>query len=146
MIVFFDLPEELEKHREDLKVWLNAVADTHSFRIKELQYHIVDDGRMLEVNRRHLDHDFDTDVITFGYGNNHTIKGEVFLNKDFIERSAKSLGFSMEYEFARIMAHGLLHLCGYDDTTVALKEQMTKEEDNALSLQTFFKPKFHVEQ
>lgn len=146
MIEFIDLPMDFDGKRDCLKDWLIRVASSHDMRIKELQYHIVDNDEMLVINKSHLDHDFDTDVITFPYGSKRTIKGEVFINKDFIKKSALSLNVAYQYEFLRILAHGLLHLIGFDDTSTELKEEMSRQEDNALSLQTFFNPKFHVEQ
>ncbi|MBF0122077.1 MAG: rRNA maturation RNase YbeY [Candidatus Omnitrophica bacterium] len=97
------------------------------------------DGRaMRRLNRQVLGHDYVTDVITFDLGSkaSHvsrlTIDGEIYICPSEAKRNAKVYGESVEREILRYIAHGILHLLGWDDQTEAKRCQMRKKEDDLL--------------
>jgi len=75
-----------------------------------------------------------TDVISFSTGNpnmqnNDDVVGEIVVNEDEVRRNAEAFGVSFEQEMARVVAHGVLHVYGYQDDTKEGKAAMKAIED-----------------
>lgn len=93
----------------------------------ELNVFVVTPQEMLKINTQHLGHRYVTDVITFPYPQTG-LKGEVF--GDIIvcfeqaKKQAPAAKTSTLLEFLILMVHGALHLVGYDDNTLELRNQM----------------------
>lgn len=83
-----------------------------------------------KYNREYLDHDFETDIITFhdsdAEGN---VEGELLISADTVSFNSKRFKTDIEEEFSRVIIHGILHLCGYKDKTKAEKIKMKKKEN-----------------
>jgi rRNA maturation RNase YbeY len=76
-----------------------------------------------------LSHDFYTDIITFNLSDSEEIKGEIYISVDRIRENAKLFNTSINTELLRIIFHGVLHLCGYNDKSkVETKIMNSKEE------------------
>ncbi len=96
----------------------------------------VDEDKMVEVNQEYLNHHYITDIITFRYdekSDNQAVEGTLYCCASQIEQHAQENNIALREEFLRIIIHGLLHLCGYDDETKQQKKKMTEREDFYLS-------------
>lgn len=91
----------------------------------------VDEDKIVEINTQHLSRTYITDIITFDYTDedSEAIEGTLYCCAQQIVEQAEEFGESLLREFHRIIIHGLLHLCGYDDSNDTAKAQMTKLED-----------------
>ena len=116
-----------------VRFWLLEVAKREDKAIASIDYIFVDDPTLLEINRQNLQHDYFTDIITFPY-QSRPIKGEIYISVDRVREHAQEYGVSFDHELHRVMVHGLLHLCGYDDTSKRKKQRMTEKEDFYLDL------------
>jgi probable rRNA maturation factor len=78
---------------------------------------LVDDATIHGLNKRFLDHDEPTDVITFPLSGAGTkkIEGELVIGVEVAIRQAQERGHEVDAEISLYVIHGLLHLCGYDD-------------------------------
>lgn len=84
----------------------------------ELSVAIVDDPTIHDLNRRFLQHDYPTDVITFPLEDSpEALEGEIILSADTAMRESAEQGWPVEQEIALYAIHGTLHLTGYDDHT-----------------------------
>lgn len=102
---------------------------------EEIAYIFCTDDYLLAINQRFLHHDTYTDIVTFDYAKgSKNLVGEVYISVDRVRDNAKTLNVPFEDELRRVVAHGLLHLCGYRDKTKAEKAAMRKKEDHCLSL------------
>jgi len=125
-----DFPE-LKK----LRFCLKETARLNGISSIILQYVFISDEELIKINQKYLNHDEYTDIITFDLSDSsEEIEGEIYISRDRIIENAKQLGLTTESEFARVIAHGLLHLCGFDDKTSAAKSEMTAAEEAFLSL------------
>ncbi|MFH5833099.1 rRNA maturation RNase YbeY [Halalkalibaculum sp. DA3122] len=107
-----------------------ARQEACSFSMLELVY--VDEETIKEVNIKHLDHDYVTDIITFRYDEDPSsidIEGTLFCCAQRIAEQAEELGQDEVTEFKRVLIHGLLHLAGYDDRTEEDRLEMRQRED-----------------
>ena len=134
---FEDVPEipNTEKYSD----WLLAIADSEGYELGELAYIFCSDNYLLKLNQDYLKHDTLTDIITFDYVSGNLISGDVYISLERVADNAKEFGVSEPEELLRVMAHGLLHLCGYKDKTLEDQTLMTKKENEKIKM-------FHVEQ
>ena len=99
----------------------------------------MSDEGLLEINKKHLNHDDYTDVITFDYSTQNIIHCDIAISTDRVSENAHNEGVSIENELARVMIHGILHCVGFNDKTEDDKRIMRSKENELLKL-------FHVEQ
>ncbi len=100
-------------------------------RVASIAVILVDDDRLLQMNRRFLSHDYLTDVITFPI-ESRPIEGEIYISLDRAREQARDYGHGLTDEVRRLAAHGALHLAGYDDATELERERMRMLEDRYL--------------
>ena len=126
------------RNRTEVRKWLTAIARSHKKKIAELNYIFVSDKRLLQINQDFLDHDTLTDIITFpGDAEKGFVAGEIYISIDRVRDNAKSYNQSVSTELHRVMAHGLLHLCGFKDKSSKDQLTMRSQEEKALDLRTF---------
>ena len=94
--------------------------------LRELSIILVSDRRMAELHRRFLQQAGPTDVITFQHG-------EIFISTETARRQARSFRTSFEEEVRLYIAHGLLHLHGFDDTTPLAAEKMRRTQERVVA-------------
>ena len=95
----------------------------------DLNFILTNDKNMLDLNIKFLNHNYFTDVISFGYNEGDLVNGEVYISLDTVKENAKNYKVSYKSEIIRVIIHGTLHLCGYDDATQAEKDEMRRLED-----------------
>lgn len=131
-----DTPYQLRK-RNLLRQWLQQVVAEHGKKLDELSIVICSDDFLLSVNQEYLNHDYFTDIITFDYGEDNSVSGDVFVSIDRVRDNAKELGLKVTDELHRVLVHGILHLLGYSDKSKAEKQEMRTKEDYCLTLREF---------
>jgi rRNA maturation RNase YbeY len=126
------------KNEKDIQDWLLAVIKQEKLEAAVINYIICDDDYLLELNQKFLDRDTLTDVIAFDYSeSDKEVSGDVFISLERTRENASNYKQSPENELLRVIVHGMLHLCGYEDKSSSQKEQMTRKEDKYLSLLPF---------
>ena len=104
--------------------WIKAVAASHGRKVGEVGYLVVNDDKILEVNREYLGHDYYTDIITFDYDEDDVINGDLVISLDTVRTNAEQFAKSYDDELHRVIIHGILHLLGYDHVTPEQERQM----------------------
>ncbi len=125
---------EIEKfritERRKKKRWLNDLISQENFNLLELNYIFLNDDALLKINKEYLNHDTYTDIITFDNSEEKkSIEGDIFISVDRIRENALMFRVSFETEMIRVMAHGLLHLCGYLDKKKKDIKNMREKEN-----------------
>ncbi len=92
---------------------------------------MTDDDSLRLMKKEYFNQDLYTDVIAFNIDDD-PFEGEIYISHDRIKDNAKKFNQSFEDELKRILIHGSLHLCGYDDKTRKEKLEMTSLEENYL--------------
>ncbi len=113
--------------------WLSSLISEEQFKLGDLSIVFCSDEQLLDLNIQYLNHHTLTDVITFDYSQGSYLSGDVCISIDRIKDNAKLYDVTFDLELARIMAHGVLHLCGYNDKTNDQKEQMRGKENYYIS-------------
>ena len=130
MINFFneDIDFKLQQ-KNNYKSWLKKVAEKEGFKIKDLNYIFCSDVYLHKINVDYLDHDTFTDIITFDNSEDEiTIEGDIFVSIERVRENSYTLKTVFDEELKRVIVHGLLHLCGYDDHSVEDKAEMRRLE------------------
>lgn len=115
-------------------LWLEQIASLHGMEVGRLAYNFLDDEALLLINRQFVNHDYYTDIITFDYSRHPRVSGEIYISLDTVRTNAQKFKTPYQKELMRVIAHGLLHLCGIDDKGPGEREIMEQHEDEALSL------------
>ena len=122
-------------NEEPLGNWINSIIQSHQFQISEINYIFCSDDYLLDINVRHLNHDYYTDIITFDNSEeSNIIESDIFISIDRVKENALSQKLETTQELHRVMIHGILHLLGYGDKTASEKAEMREKEDACLSL------------
>lgn len=114
--------------------WLGRVAAAHDRVCGRITYRFCSDDAILVANRQFVAHDYYTDIITFDYSSGNVVSGDVLISVDTVRSNAGLLGVPFRRELMRVVAHGLLHLCGINDKLPGEREVMEAHEDAALLL------------
>lgn len=121
--------------RQLYKRWLKSLAEKYGKKMGDLNYLFLTDEGLLHYNQSYLQHDTYTDIITFDTSESEQmLEGDILISVDRVADNATKYGVSFEQELRRVMAHGVLHLCGFLDKTEAQSQAMRKAEEEALFL------------
>ncbi|MFZ4454859.1 MAG: rRNA maturation RNase YbeY [Bacteroidales bacterium] len=123
--------------KKEIKEWIKLVAKLHGKRVGDVNYIFCDDAKILEVNNQYLQHDYYTDIITFDYTEGAQIAGDIFISLDTVRSNAVQFNTDNAEELHRIIIHGILHLCGFEDKSDETRTNMTRLENEALALNSF---------
>jgi probable rRNA maturation factor len=127
-------PHFKQKNKLKLKTWLKSLVKAENFKLGELTYVFMTDDELLKMNIQYLNHDTLTDIITFDNSEEESlIEGDIFLSIDRITENADKFKVSFEKELVRVMAHGVLHLCGFKDKTKGDSELMRSKENHYIT-------------
>ena len=114
--------------------WLNSCIQDLDYKTGEISIIFCSDDYLLDINKKYLNHDYFTDIITFNYNENNTIIGDLFISIDRVKENAKELKVDFNNELYRVIIHGVLHLCGYNDKTQDQQKEIRTKEDEYLAL------------
>ncbi len=98
-----------------------------------VDYSFVDKKQMIKINKKHLKHNYLTDVLAFDYSENSKIQGDVFISEEKVRANAQEYSQDFSIELMRVMIHGLLHLCGHKDKTLEEQNKIRGLEEKYLN-------------
>jgi len=139
MINFFSENTFELSNKPQFENWLSQLISSEEKKEGELNYIFCDDDYLHEINVKYLDHDDYTDIISFENSVGNILHGDIFISTERVQENAEKFNIEFEEELLRVMAHGLLHFCGYKDKTKEEASLMRKKEDEKIKM-------FHVEQ
>jgi len=114
--------------------WLNNCIQDLDYKTGDISIIFCSDDYLLDINKKYLNHDYFTDIITFNYNEKNTIIGDLFISIDRVRENAKELKVDFNNELFRVIIHGVLHLCGYNDKTQDQQKEIRAKEDEFLGL------------
>lgn len=128
--IFFHQEElDFQLASEDkISLWLKALISEEQKDFTTINIVFCNDAYLLKKNQEYLDHDTYTDIITFQYSE-EPLEGDIFISIERVKENALTLKNTFESELNRVIAHGVLHLCGYGDKSDEEKAIMRSKED-----------------
>jgi len=111
-----------------LAAWMLSIAEQEQKTAGEVSVIFCSDEYLRQVNVKHLQHDYYTDIITFQYTEG-AVHGDIYISSERVEENAETHGVPFLHELCRVLAHGVLHLAGYADKTPQTRQTMRAKED-----------------
>ena len=125
----FELKAKI-KHKKWIRKWI----ESHQLQAEEISFVFTSNEQLRLMNKKFLNHNYFTDVISFDYSSGNKISGDVFISIDQLRINADIYGVSIEDERRRVLIHGVLHLMAYSDSSNEEQDTMRKKENEALHL------------
>jgi len=120
------------KKKITIKLWIAKVLRFEKKQVGQINFLFTNDEEILKKNIQFLKHNTYTDIITFNYCKDKIINGDIIISIDRVKENAEKFKSDFEEELKRVLIHGVLHLCGYNDKKTADTELMRKKENWAL--------------
>lgn len=119
--------------------WIERICHSEKKICGDIIFTFCDDSYLDKLNKEYLNHTDFTDIISFDDSIGEIISGDIFISLDRIGENALKYKVSFSEELLRVMAHGVLHFCGYEDFEEEDIKLMREKENEKIKL-------FHVEQ
>ena len=125
-------------HKENVSLDLNLTYVEHWVKSSlfslgnkqsDLTFIFCSDSYLKKINNDYLNHDYFTDVITFDYSKKGVIKGDIYISVERVEDNATTYDVTFNEEIFRVIIHGVLHLCGFNDKSKDDQTKMRNKED-----------------
>ncbi len=130
--------EDIYVNKRIIHSLISAIKQDYDFAIKSLSISFIKSDELLEINRKFLGHNYETDVITFNYSNQKKIiDGEILISFEEAKLNSKKYNVAFGRELNRLVIHGLLHLLDFDDKNIESKKIMKKEENKLVNRYNF---------
>lgn len=134
MINFFsETSYEIDSQSEIID-WIESVISAEGYELGEINYVFCDDEYLHKLNVQFLKHDTLTDVISFDNSVGKEIHGEIYISEERVKENARDLEIDFKDEMHRVMVHGVLHFCGYQDKLEMDQLKMRRQEDEWLKI------------
>lgn len=134
-MIRFEFQEEYNfKPTLEHKQWIKEIVRRENKTPGDISYFFCSDEYIYHQNVHFLNHDTLTDIITFDDCVENLVQGNILISFDRVEENAGEFGVGLEDEILRVLAHGVLHLCGYKDKTDEEAVLMRTKEDEAIRL------------
>lgn len=138
-MISFNYETEFELSDEKVYAdWISSIIQSEEKVEGDINYVFCDDEYLLELNQQYLDHDTLTDIISFDYSVGNELHGDIFISIERVKDNAGDFEVDFSTELLRVMAHGVLHYCGYKDKSDEDEKLMRSKEDEKMKM-------FHVE-
>ena len=114
--------------------WIQTVIRNHERMTGKITYLFCSDDYILDVNKRFLNHDTYTDIITFDNVEGNLVSGDILISIDRVGENARQFGVSFSQELHRVLVHGVLHLLGFKDKSEEDSKMMRAKENESLQI------------
>ncbi|MGQ8868721.1 rRNA maturation RNase YbeY [Myroides sp. TSA_177.3] len=139
-MITFNYELDFSLHQEEqYEAWIESIIASEGFLTGEINYIFCTDEYLHDINVKYLDHDTLTDIISFDYTENQVVGGDIFISIERVKDNAADFEVAFDVELLRVMAHGVLHYCGYKDKGEEDEALMRQKEEEKMKM-------FHVEQ
>lgn len=138
-MISFNYEFDFTLEQEDIYAsWIETIIESENKILGEISYIFCDDDFLHNINMQYLNHDTLTDIISFDYTEGDVISGDIFISIERVEDNANDFNVTFDEELKRVLAHGILHYCGYKDKSDSDALVMRTKEEEKIKL-------FHVE-
>ena len=118
--------------------WIKSAIFSENYDLGNIVFAFFNDEELKKLNKKFLNKDYYTDVISFNETNDKIISGNIAISVDRVKENSKKFKCTFQDEMRRVMIHGLLHFMGYNDQNNEASAKMRKKENEKIKM-------FHVE-
>jgi len=120
-------------NENDISKWISGVISSEEFKEGDINYVLCDDEYLLKLNVEFLNHNTLTDIISFDNKLGKILHGDIFISVERVKENATKFQVTFQEELNRVMVHGILHYCGYNDKTEKDTKSMRDKENFYIS-------------
>jgi rRNA maturation RNase YbeY len=117
------------KSKKILKKWIDNTIQNERCQTGDINFIFTSDQYLLSINKKYLNHNYYTDIVTFNYCTENTINGDIFISIETVKNNSRRFDVNMTDELHRVIIHGALHLIGFDDQNDDQKALMREKEN-----------------
>jgi rRNA maturation RNase YbeY len=129
-MISFNYETEFKLQNEnEISQWISSVIVEEQFNEGEVNYIFCDDEFLLKLNIEFLKHDTLTDIISFDYTMGRQINGDIYISIERVRDNADDFKVDFLNELNRVMVHGVLHYCGFNDKSKDDEKAMRLKEN-----------------
>ncbi|MCZ6595571.1 MAG: rRNA maturation RNase YbeY [Bacteroidetes bacterium] len=132
MINFFSETDFDLSRPDDIKKWISSIISSEGYEEGDITFVFCDDPYLNKINVKFLGHDTLTDIISFDDSVGKQVRGEVYISIDRVRENARDYEVDFRDELHRVMIHGILHFCKYNDKTSVESKLIRRMENLAL--------------
>jgi rRNA maturation RNase YbeY len=116
--------------RTRLKKFIAGLARAEGFSVEAINYIFCTDAYLLTLNKKYLNHSTYTDIISFQFSQpSAPLLSDIYISVERVRDNARQFNSSFSQELHRVIFHGVLHLCGYQDKKPSQARQMREKEN-----------------
>jgi probable rRNA maturation factor len=139
-MISFNYETDFQLDNEDqISNWISQIILSENKKEGDINYIFCDDEYLVQINQQYLNHDTLTDIISFDYSLGNELHGDIFISVERVQDNAIDFNVTFTEELQRVLAHGVLHYCGYKDKTEQDEINMRNKENEKIKM-------FHMEQ
>jgi len=112
---------------------INQMLGRIEKQFEKIEISFLTDRDLLELNKKYLNHDSFTDILTFPYDSGNSLVAEILISYERAYENSLKYRCTFEEEILRLIAHGILHSIGFKDKTKSQKLKMRKAENDLLN-------------
>jgi len=112
--------------------WIRNTITSEESSYASINIIFCSDEFLIRLNKKHLAHDYYTDIITFQY-EKEPIEGELYISIDRVKENAQERKTPYLSELHRVIIHGVLHMIGYGDKSEQEQKIIRSKEDHYLT-------------
>ncbi len=137
MINYFSETDFELNQPQSISNWISNVISSYNKEEGDITFVFCEDAYLLELNKRFLNHNTLTDIISFDDTLGNLLNGEIYISVERVKENASEFDQSFIDELHRVIIHGVLHFIGFKDKTEADEQQMRNAENKALASRDF---------
>jgi len=118
--------------RRNITRWIKQILTDYYKRVGDIACVFCSDNEILKINNFYLKHNYYTDIITFDYSKGDIISGDLFVAPNVVKYNSVKYNSDYHEELHRVIIHGILHLCGFNDKLFHEAKAMRESENEAL--------------
>ena len=122
-------PFNINIFKEKVEFIINNIKTDELITLNEVNISFCSNDEIVKINKKYLSHDYSTDIITFAYAEKYYTDSDVIISLESVKQNAARYGISFRKELFRVIIHGILHICGYNDSNKNEKVLMRKKEN-----------------
>jgi rRNA maturation RNase YbeY len=127
------------RSKKIIKNWIKITIEENGYTLNDISIIFCSSQEILRINRKYLNHNYLTDIITFPYNQGKSISADIFICISVVKQNAKDFKQNLKKELYRVIIHGILHLIGYNDITDEQIKEIRKAEEMCLTNLTRYK-------
>jgi len=120
------------KNWSKVKILIEDIINEHGKKPGSINFIFIDNSEIINLNYQYLKHNYATDVLCFILSDNIVLSGDIYIGIDTIKDNAKKYKVTLANELMRVIIHGTLHLCGFEDSNEEQRDIMKNMEDSWL--------------